>query len=57
LRQGLAVVGDDGFAVGAAPSPGVRVSLGAARNRAELARALAFISVTLKSSVQSTQVV
>src|SRR5262245_50838772 len=42
LRHGLAVVGDDAFSVetaGARPQA-VRVSLGAARNRAELAQAL-----------------
>src|SRR5262249_38399992 len=43
LRHGLAVVGDDAFAVGNESSPAVRVSLGAARNRAELAQALQFL--------------
>jgi DNA-binding transcriptional MocR family regulator len=56
-RHGVAVVGDDAFAVGHTSSPAVRISLGAARNRAELAQALQFIAATLKSSVQSVQIV
>jgi DNA-binding transcriptional MocR family regulator len=56
LRQGLAVVADDAFAVGTS-SPAVRVSLGAARNRAELAQALQFLAAALKSSVQTVQIV
>jgi DNA-binding transcriptional MocR family regulator len=57
LRHGLAVVGDDAFVVGDAPPPAVRISLGAARNRAELAQALKFVAGTLKSAVQSVQIV
>jgi DNA-binding transcriptional MocR family regulator len=57
VRQGLAVVGDEAFAVGDAALPGVRVSLGAARNRAELAQALQFLAETLRSSRQSLPVV
>jgi DNA-binding transcriptional MocR family regulator len=57
LRQGLAVVGDDAFAVGTASTPAVRVSLGAARNRAELAQALQFLAATLKSSAHAVQIV
>ncbi len=57
LRHGLAVVGDDAFAVEPASAPAVRVSLGAARNRAELAQALEFLAATLKSSVQPVQIV
>jgi len=57
LRYGLAVVGDDAFAVGKVASPGVRVSLGAARNRAELAQALQCLVDTLKSSVRPGQIV
>jgi DNA-binding transcriptional MocR family regulator len=59
LRQGLAVVGDDVFAVGLAhsASPAVRVSLGAARNRAELAQALQCLADTLKSSIRTGQIV
>src|SRR5262249_38478744 len=51
LRYGLAVVGDDAFAVGNVASPGVRVSLGAARNRAGLAQGLHFWVDPLNSSV------
>jgi DNA-binding transcriptional MocR family regulator len=57
LRHGLAVVGDDAFAVENAPSQAVRVSLGAARNRAELAQALQFLADTLKSGVRKGQIV
>src|SRR5262245_36162826 len=57
LRHGLAVVGEDAFAVGHAASPAVRVSLGAARNRAELAQALQCLADTLKSSVRAGQIV
>jgi DNA-binding transcriptional MocR family regulator len=59
LHHGLAVVGDDAFAVGSseAPSEAVRISLGAARNRAELAQALHFLVDTLKSSLQTRQIV
>lgn len=57
LHRGLAVVGDDAFAVDAPSSPAVRVSLGAARTRAELAQALQSLADTLASSVQSVQVV
>ena len=57
LRAGLAVVGDDAFAVENESSPAVRVSLGAARNRAELSQALQFLADTLKSSVKVVQIV
>jgi DNA-binding transcriptional MocR family regulator len=57
LRRGLAVVGDDAFAVGKPPARAVRVSLGAARNRAELAQALQFIADTLKSPLRTVQIV
>lgn len=57
VRQGLAVVGDEAFAVGEGAPAGVRVSLGAARNRAELAQALEFLAETLMSSRQSRPVV
>ncbi len=40
LRHGLAAGGDDAFAVENVASQAVRISLGAARNRAELAQAL-----------------
>jgi DNA-binding transcriptional MocR family regulator len=56
MRHGLAVVGDDAFSVGDA-SAGVRVSLGAARNRAELTQALQFLADTLNSAVRANQIV
>jgi hypothetical protein len=51
------VVGNESFAVDDAAPSGVRVSLGAARNRAELAQALAFLAETLTSSRQSHAIV
>lgn len=57
VRQGLAVVGDEAFAVSTNAPAGVRVSLGAARNRAELAQALEFLADTLKASRPSRPVV
>jgi DNA-binding transcriptional MocR family regulator len=57
LQRGLAVVGDDAFAVGAASPPSVRVSLGAARTRAELAQGLQSLAETLASPAHSVQVV
>ncbi len=57
LRRGLAVVGDDAFAVEAHAAPAVRISLGAARNRAELAQALQFLADALRTSVHQAQVV
>lgn len=57
VRHGLAVVGDDSFAVGEGGPSGVRVSLGAARNRAELAQALSFLAETLTSSRQTRAIV
>jgi DNA-binding transcriptional MocR family regulator len=57
LRDGLAVVGGDAFAVGENAPLGVRVSLGAARNRAELAQALHVLSAALKSPAVPVQIV
>ncbi len=57
LRRGLAVVGSDEFAVGGAAAQAVRVSLGAARNRAELAQALQFLAAALRSSGAARQIV
>lgn len=57
MKQGLGLVGDDAFAVGESNTPGVRVSLGAARNRADLAQALQFLAATLESSSHAVQVV
>src|SRR5712672_3218243 len=56
-RHGMALVGEDTFAVGDTSSHAVRVSLGAARNRAELAAALQFLAAAMKSSVASLQIV
>jgi DNA-binding transcriptional MocR family regulator len=57
LRDGLAVVGGDAFAVDQAPPHAVRVSLGAARNRAELAQALDVLVRALKSPAAAIQIV
>lgn len=57
FRHGLALVGEDAFAVGDASAHAVRVSLGAARNRAELAHALEFLAAALKSSGSPRQIV
>jgi len=57
LRRGLAVVGSDEFAVGSATAQAVRVSLGAARNRAELAQALQFLAAALNSTGAARQIV
>jgi DNA-binding transcriptional MocR family regulator len=58
LREGLAVVASDAFAVDQAAAPhAVRVSLGAARNRTELSTALHLLAAALKSSTAAMQVV
>lgn len=57
LQHGLAVVGDDAFATGDATNPAVRVSLGAARSRADLAQALQCLSDLLNSPGRAGQVV
>lgn len=57
LRDGLAVVGGDAFAVGDEAPHAVRVSLGAARNRAELSQALHLLANTLKSPATNIQIV
>lgn len=56
LHLGLAVVSDEAFAVGQAPC-GVRVCLGAARSRDELAQALEFLAETARNSSQPMPVV
>jgi DNA-binding transcriptional MocR family regulator len=56
MRRGIAVVGEDAFAVGDAAPRGIRVSLGAARNRSELSQALHVLSAAMKSS-ESVQIV
>ncbi|MCO5132720.1 MAG: PLP-dependent aminotransferase family protein [Xanthobacteraceae bacterium] len=57
LRHGLAVVGSDAFAVGENAAQGVRVSLGAARNRAELAQALELLAGALRAPRSEIQIV
>lgn len=57
LRDGLAVVGSEAFAVDRAGPHAVRVSLGAARNRAELGTALHLLVGALKTSNSATQIV
>jgi DNA-binding transcriptional MocR family regulator len=56
-RNGLAVVGEDAFAVNDAAPRGLRVSLGAARNRAELGHALQVLSNALKAPAETMQIV
>jgi DNA-binding transcriptional MocR family regulator len=50
MRNGLAVVGEDAFAVGDSAPRGLRISLGAARNRAELSQALQVLSHAVKAA-------
>ncbi len=57
MRNGLAVVDEDAFAVGEGAPRGLRVSLGAARNRAELSQALQVLSNAMKTPVGATQIV
>lgn len=57
MRNGLAVVGEDAFATGEAAPRGLRVSLGAARNRAELSQALQVLSNAVRTPVGATQIV
>jgi DNA-binding transcriptional MocR family regulator len=57
LRQGLAVVGSEAFAVEASPPHAVRLCLGAARNRAELSTALQLLVGTLRRAAMPSQVV
>ncbi|MBN9085791.1 MAG: PLP-dependent aminotransferase family protein [Reyranella sp.] len=56
-RQGLAVVTSDSFSVDDAPEHAIRIALGAARSRAELAGALDVLSVALKSPVGASRIV
>jgi DNA-binding transcriptional MocR family regulator len=58
LREGLAVVASEAFAVDQATAPhAVRVSLGAARNRTELGTALHLLAAALKTPTSAVQVV
>jgi DNA-binding transcriptional MocR family regulator len=56
-RQGLAVVASDAFAVTEAPPHALRVSLGAARDRSELSRALELLRGSLASPAPTTMIV
>jgi DNA-binding transcriptional MocR family regulator len=55
-RRGLAVVGEDAFAVNDTAPHGIRISLGAARNRPELSSALQVLSGAM-SSFAAVQIV
>jgi DNA-binding transcriptional MocR family regulator len=57
LRQGLAVVGSEAFALDHGPPHAVRICLGAARNRAELSTALQLLAGTLRRASTPAQVV
>lgn len=52
-RQGLAVVMSDSFSVGETSEHAIRIALGAARNRAELASALDVLVLALKAPAAS----
>ncbi|MCW5733273.1 MAG: PLP-dependent aminotransferase family protein [Enhydrobacter sp.] len=56
-RQGLAVVTSDSFTVDDAPEHAIRIALGAARSRADLAGALDVLSVALKSPGSVSRIV
>lgn len=56
-RQGLGVVTSEAFAVGDVAPHAIRVALGAARSRAELARALDILGSALKSSPATHRIV
>jgi DNA-binding transcriptional MocR family regulator len=55
-RQGLAVVAGEVFSLGAAPHA-IRVSLGAARSRAELATALDILAAAFRSAAATSHIV
>jgi DNA-binding transcriptional MocR family regulator len=57
LRDGLAVVGSEAFAVGGVAPHAVRIALGAARNRAELSQALYVLAAAIKSPGAPVQIV
>lgn len=56
-RQGLAVVTSDSFVVDGTPEHAIRIALGAARTRAELASALDVLNVALKSPIAASRIV
>ncbi len=57
LRDGLAVVGSEAFAVDGTAPHAIRVALGAARSRAELSQALYVLAAALKSTARAVQIV
>jgi len=56
-RQGLAVVTSDSFSVDANPEHAIRIALGAARTRADLANALELLVVALKAPALASRIV
>jgi len=56
-RQGLAVVTSDSFSIDGTPEHAIRIALGAARTRADLAGALDVLSVALRSPVGGSRIV
>jgi DNA-binding transcriptional MocR family regulator len=56
-RQGLAVVTSESFSVDGRPPHAIRVALGAASSRRELARALDVLATALRSSPMTTRIV
>jgi DNA-binding transcriptional MocR family regulator len=56
-RQGLAVVTSDSFSVDGEPEHAIRIALGAARSRADLAAALDVLAVALKSPAYASRIV
>jgi DNA-binding transcriptional MocR family regulator len=56
-RQGLAVVTSDSFSVDGVPEHAIRVALGAARNRAELAAALDLLVVAVRSPPSAGRII
>jgi len=57
LRNGLAIVAGDAFTVDGTPPHAARVSLGAARNRAELTEALRILVGALHRPADTRQIV
>jgi DNA-binding transcriptional MocR family regulator len=57
LRNGLAIVAGDAFAVDGTPPHAARVSLGAARNRSELTEALRILVSALHKPADTRQIV
>jgi DNA-binding transcriptional MocR family regulator len=57
MRNGIAVVDENAFAVGQSGLHGLRVSLGAARNRSELSRALQVLASAVGTPAAARQVV